>query len=99
MAKQEITAVQIQMAAAAGVKLLQVADLPVPLSVAKSGALGILEGMLNALASGEVVLANPPEQGVEVPFGSPQGLPEAPPAENNGGGDSDPAIAPVESEG
>lgn len=60
MAKQEITPVQIQMAAAAGVKLLQVDDLPVPLVVAKTGALGILEGMLQALANGEVVLSQPP---------------------------------------
>jgi hypothetical protein len=59
MAKQEVSPVQIQMAAAAGVKLLQVDDLPVPLSVAKSGALGVLEGMLQALAQGEVVLAQP----------------------------------------
>lgn len=60
MAKQEVTPVQIQMAAAAGVKLLQVDDLPVPLVVAKTGALGILEGMLQALANGEVVLSQPP---------------------------------------
>ncbi len=59
MAKQEVTGVQVQMAAAAGVKLLQVDDLPVPLSVAKSGALGVLEGMLQALASGEVILSQP----------------------------------------
>ena len=64
MAKQEVTGVQVQMAAAAGVKLLQVDDLPVPLAVAKSGALGILEGMLQALASGEVVLAQPQPQAV-----------------------------------
>lgn len=61
MAKQEVSAVQVQMAAAAGVKLLSVDDLPVPLSVAKSGALGILDGMLQALASGEVILAQPTE--------------------------------------
>ncbi len=60
MAKQEVTAVQVQMAAAAGVKLLAVDDLPVPLSVAKSGALGILEGMLQAIANGEVVLGPAP---------------------------------------
>jgi len=59
MAKTEVSAQQVQMAAAAGVKLLQVEDLPVPLSVAKSGALGILEGMLTAIANGEVVLAQP----------------------------------------
>jgi len=83
MAKQEVTAQQVQLAAAAGVTLLQVDDLPVPLKVAKSGALGILEGMLQALAQGEVVLAapqppeniggggpNPPMAPVETP---PQG--------------------------
>ena len=62
MAKQEVSAVQVQMAAAAGVTLLQVDDLPVPLKVAKSGALGVLEGMLQALAQGEVVLAHRPAQ-------------------------------------
>jgi len=61
MAKQEVSAQQVQMAAAAGVKLLQVEDLPVPLSVAKSGSLGILDGMLQAIANGEVILAQPPE--------------------------------------
>ena len=70
MAKQEITAVQVQMAAAAGVKLLQVDDLPVPLAVAKSGALGILEGMLQAIANGEVVLSQPPA--AEVPAAPPK---------------------------
>jgi hypothetical protein len=64
MAKQEVTGVQVQMAAAAGVTLLQVDDLPVPLKVAKSGALGILEGMLQALAQGEVVLAPPPQENI-----------------------------------
>ena len=73
MAKQEITPVQVQMAAAAGVKLLQQDDLMVPLSVAKSGALSILEGMLNALANGEVVLTNPPP-----PENIPQGAPGKP---------------------
>jgi hypothetical protein len=62
MAKQEVSAVQVQMAAAAGVELLKVDDLPVPLKVAKSGALGILEGMLVAIANGEVVLAPPPQE-------------------------------------
>ena len=86
MAKQEISAVQIQMAAAAGVELLKVEDLPVPLKVAKSGALGILEGMLGALVSGEVVLANPePAEnitgGPEVPPIAPVETPEAPAAE------------------
>ena len=64
MAKQEVTGVQVQMAAAAGVTLLQVDDLPVPLKVAKSGALGILEGMLQAIANGEVVLGPPPPENI-----------------------------------
>lgn len=64
MAKQEVSAVQVQMAAAAGVTLLQVDDLPVPLKVAKSGALGILEGMLQALANGEVILAAPQPENI-----------------------------------
>ena len=59
MAKTEVSAQQVQMAAAAGVELLANKDLPVPLGVAKSGALGILEGMLTAIANGEVVLASP----------------------------------------
>lgn len=102
MAKQEVSPVQVQMAAAAGVKLLQVDDLPVPMSIAKSGALSILDGMLQALANGELVLGPPP------PPGSPQvaaAVAEAvktpadtPAAENNGGDGEAPAIAPVESE-
>lgn len=83
MAKQEVTAVQVQMAAAAGVTLLQVDDLPVPLKVAKSGALGVLEGMLQALANGEVVLAQPqPENiGGGAP-GKPMAPVETPPQED-----------------
>jgi hypothetical protein len=64
MAKQEVTAVQVQMAAAAGVTLLQVDDLAVPLKIAKSGALGVLEGMLQAIANGEVVLGPPPQENI-----------------------------------
>lgn len=78
MAKTEVTAVQVQMAASAGVKLLQVEDLPVPMVIAKSGALSVLEGMLQALANGEVVLAQAPQ--AEVP------LQVADPAANDGGG-------------
>ncbi len=104
MAKQEVTAVQIQMAAAAGVKLLQVDDLPVPMSIAKSGALSVLEGMLQALAQGEVVLGPAPVAGTQQNPAVAAGVAEAlktpvkpPAAENNGeGGDAAP-IAPVES--
>jgi hypothetical protein len=95
MAKQEVTPVQVQMAAAAGVKLLQVEDLPVPLSVAKSGALGVLEGLLNGIAKGELAVGEPQAPAPQIPVAPP----EAPPAENNGGDDADPAMAPVESEG
>ena len=80
MAKQEVTAVQIQMAAAAGVKLLQVDDLPVPLVVAKTGALGVLEGMLQALANGEVVLAQAPVAAAPPP-GEPAPTPDVDPPE------------------
>ena len=105
MAKQEVTAIQVQMAAAAGVKLLQVDDLPVPMSIAKSGALSILEGILQALANGEVVLGPPQPaapQNPQVAAGVAEALkPAAEPAaaENNGGGEAAPPIAPVESEG
>ena len=90
MAKTEVTPVQVQMAAAAGVKLLQQDDLMVPLSVSKSGALGVLEGMLSALANGEVVLANPepvenitaiPAEPPMAPVESPEGNGEAAPEE------------------
>lgn len=100
MAKQEVTAIQVQMAAAAGVKLLQVDDLPVPMNIAKSGALSILEGILQALAQGEVVLGPAPPANPQVAAGVAEALKTpaaAPAAENNGeGGDAAP-IAPVES--
>lgn len=102
MAKTEVTAVQVQMAAAAGVKLLQVDDLPVPMVIAKSGALSVLEGVLNALANGEVVLSQPPPASPEVAAAvgaavKPQ--PALSAVENNGGSGDVPAIAPVESKG
>ncbi len=88
MAKQEVSSVQIQMAASAGVQLLKIDDLPVPMNIAKSGALSILEGMLQALASGEVVLAPPAAEAPPAEPPAPEKIAEA--------GD-DPAIAPVES--
>jgi hypothetical protein len=89
MAKQEVTAVQVQMAAAAGVTLLQVDDLPVPLKVAKSGALGVLEGMLQALANGEVVLAQPQPQNI----GGGDPKPAMAPVETPPQGDQEPSGA------
>lgn len=74
MAMQEISPVQIQMAAAAGNKLLGQDNLMVPLEIAKSGALSILEGLLGALARGELVVVapeNPEGTGEESP---PPGL-------------------------
>ena len=56
MAQQEISPQQIAMACAAGQRLLQEKDLPVPLEIAKSGALGMLEGILGAIARGELVV-------------------------------------------
>ena len=92
MAKQEVSAVQIQMAAAAGVKLLQQDDLLVPLAVAKSGALSVLEGMLDALAKGEVVLANPePVENITAGPGAPPIAPvETPPGANGDGAEETP---------
>ena len=88
MAKQEVSAQQVQMAAAAGVTLLQVDDLPVPLKVAKSGALGVLEGMLQALASGEIVLAAPQPENITEKVGP---VPPIAPVETPPQGDQPPA--------
>jgi hypothetical protein len=100
MAKQEVSAQQVQMAAAAGVKLLQVEDLPVPLSVAKSGALGVLDGMLQAIANGEVILAQPPVP--ENNLGNVGAAPIAPVDPSAGAsdaanesGNADPAVDPA----
>jgi hypothetical protein len=87
MAKQEVSAVQIQMAAAAGVKMLQQDDLMVPLSVSKSGALGVLEGLLQALANGEVVLAQPQPENLGA--GGPK--PPIAPVETPPQGDQEPS--------
>lgn len=102
MAKQQVTGVQVQMAASAGVKLLQVDDLPVPMIIAKGGALGVLEGMLGALANGELVLTPPAPASREVAAGVQAALQPPkpsvdPPATKNNGGDAEVvAIAPVE---
>ena len=86
MAKTEVSGQQVQMAAAAGVELLANKDLPVPLGVAKSGALGILEGMLTAIANGEVILAAPqPENNL----GNAPAAPIAPVETPNAGANDD----------
>ena len=95
MAKTEVSAQQVQMAAAAGVQLLQNDDLPVPLGVSKSGALGILEGMLTAIANGEVVLAQPqPENNLGNAPAAPIAPVETPEAN---AGENDDASESVES--
>lgn len=74
MQQQQVTPVQIQMAASAGVELLSNKDLQVPMSIAKTGALAVLDGMLGAIARGElVVMPNPEMQQNTVPAGSPDG--------------------------
>lgn len=62
MANMNATPQQIRAAAAAGVELLSNKDLPVPLGIAIGGQLSVLHSMLNAVANGELVLVNPPEQ-------------------------------------
>ncbi len=61
MANMNVTPAQVQMAASAGVQLLQVDDLAVPLVIAKNGALQVLEGLLGAIARGELVVSPNPE--------------------------------------
>ena len=75
MAKTEVSANQIQMAASAGVELLKNDALPVPMNIAKSGALSILEGLLIALAQGQLVVTNPPP---------PEAVPTPPPVADDG---------------
>ena len=62
MAMMNASPQQIAAAAAAGVELLSDKDLKVPLGIAIGGQLSVLHSMLNAVASGELVLVNPPEQ-------------------------------------
>lgn len=88
MAKTEVTSAQVQLAAQAGVELLKNEELPVPLKMAKSGILGVLEGLLQALASGEVMLMQLPPEMMQAQSADT-------PAENKEGNGS--AIAPVES--
>ena len=80
MGQTTLTPVQIQMAAAAGQKLLQRDDLMVPLELSKGGHLGVLEGLLGALARGEVIVTEPQR---EEPQEGPQlaAVPDAPDTE------------------
>jgi hypothetical protein len=79
MANMNITPQQVQMAASAGAQLLKIDDLPVPMVLAKSGALSVLEGLLGAIARGELIVSpnpdlvekqpDPPDDGEKEPKG------------------------------
>ncbi len=69
---------QIAAAAAAGVELLNIKDLPVPLGLSLGGHLGTLHAMLTAIARGELVVGNrvvpPPGNEAAGPDGEPPNL-------------------------
>ncbi len=67
MPNMNVSPAQLQMAASVGVQLLAIDDLQVPLSLSKSGLLGVLEGMLGAIARGELILTEPPKPEEEKP--------------------------------
>ena len=77
----QITPEQVQMAAAAGLQILNDRDLKVPVAVAKNGSVGILESILLALNSGNVVLASP--ENVIPPTDPDGGEPAPDPAGSN----------------
>lgn len=62
MPNMNVSPAQLQMAASVGVQLLGIDDLQVPLSLSKSGLLGILEGMLSSIARGDLILTEPPQE-------------------------------------
>jgi hypothetical protein len=71
MANMNVSPQQVQMAASAGVQLLQVDDLAVPLVIAKNGALQVLEGLLGAIARGELIVSPNPELAEKEPTNDP----------------------------
>lgn len=71
MANMNVSPQQVQMAASAGVQLLQVDDLAVPLVISKNGALQVLEGLLGAIARGELVVSPNPELAANQPDKDP----------------------------
>lgn len=75
MANMNVTPQQVQMAASAGAQLLQVDDLAVPLVISKNGALQVLEGLLGAIARGELIVSPNPELAENQP------QPDPPPGE------------------
>ena len=60
MPNMNATPQQIQAAASAGVALLSDKDLKVPLGITIGGQLSVLHSILSAVASGELIVTNPP---------------------------------------
>ena len=81
---------QIAAAAAAGVELLNIKDLPVPLGLSLGGHLGTLHAMLTAIARGELVLGNRVVPAPEGEAAGPDG-PEPPALAGIEGGKADEA--------
>lgn len=82
MQNVNISQEQVARAAAAGVALLNDDErVSVPPSLALSGDLTILVGMLTSLASGQAVLANPAEQAAAADAGGEDGGSEGESAE------------------
>lgn len=76
MPQMNATPQQIANAAAAGVELLSLKTLDVPLGLAIGGQLSMLHSMLSAVASGELVMVNaPPPEQQKVPAGDGDGDP------------------------
>lgn len=66
MQKQTFTPIQVQLAAAAGQRLLQEKNLPVPMEIAKGGALGALEHILTGIANGELIVQGAEKEGPQL---------------------------------
>ena len=69
MPMMNATPQQVAASAAAGVELLSLKDLNVPLGLAIGGQLSMLHSMLSAVASGELILVNAPPPGEQQPAG------------------------------
>ena len=78
MPQMNATPQQIANAAAAGVELLSLKNLDVPLGLAIGGQLSMLHSMLSAVASGELVMVNAPPPEQKVPAGGGDGDPPPP---------------------
>ena len=79
----QISPDQVTMAAAAGLQILNDRDLKVPIQVAKNGSVGILESILIALNTGQVVLADPSQLIPTPPDGDGEPAPAPDPKGDN----------------